>query len=98
MPNCLDAIAGRAGRMGLPPVEKAVVFVVDGLGHGPLTTHAGHARTLARRLPHDPAIGAGFPTTTVAALATLTTGSPPDGTGSSAIASTIRATIASSIS
>jgi hypothetical protein len=76
VPNCLDAIAGRAGRMGLPPVEKAVVFVVDGLGHAPLTTHAGHARTLARRLPHDPAIGAGFPTTTVAALATLTTGEP----------------------
>lgn len=71
VPNCLDAIAGRPG---LPTVEKAVVVVVDGLGHGPLTTHAGHARTLARRLPQDPAIGSGFPTTTVAALATLTTG------------------------
>jgi predicted AlkP superfamily pyrophosphatase or phosphodiesterase len=76
MPNCLDAIAGRPTRWGLPAVEKAVVVVVDGLGHGPLTTHAGHARTLARRLQHDPAIGAGFPTTTVAALATLTTGEP----------------------
>ncbi|TPX00596.1 alkaline phosphatase family protein, partial [Schumannella luteola] len=58
----------------LAPAEKAVVVVVDGLGHQPLGAHAGHARTLARRLPVDPAIGAGFPTTTVAALATLTTG------------------------
>jgi hypothetical protein len=74
LPNCLDAIAGRPGRMALPRVDKAVVLIVDGLGHDALTAHAGHARTLARRLPHDPAIGAGFPTTTVAALATLTTG------------------------
>ncbi len=76
VPNCLEAIAGRPGRLGLPRVDKAVVVVVDGLGHGPLAAHAGHARTLARRLPHDAAIGAGFPTTTVAALATLTTGEP----------------------
>lgn len=76
VPNCLAAVAGTPGRMGLPPVEKAVVVVVDGLGHAQLTAHAGHARTLAKRLPYDPAIGAGFPTTTVAALATLTTGEP----------------------
>jgi len=74
VPNCLDALAGHGNRMGLPRVQKAVVVVVDGLGHELLSSHAGHARTLARRLPHDPAIGAGFPTTTVAALATLTTG------------------------
>jgi predicted AlkP superfamily pyrophosphatase or phosphodiesterase len=75
-PNCLAAIAGERGRMALPPVEKAVIVVVDGLGHGPLRAHAGHARELARRLPHDPAIASGFPSTTVAALATLTTGEP----------------------
>lgn len=74
LPNCLAATTGQQGRMGLPPVEKAVVITVDGLGHELLTAHTGHARTLARRLPHDAAIGAGFPTTTVAALATLTTG------------------------
>ncbi|QNO36439.1 alkaline phosphatase family protein [Protaetiibacter sp. SSC-01] len=76
VPNCLDALAGRRGPMGLPPVEKVVVVVVDGLGHAQLEAHRGHARTLAKRLDHDPAIGAGFPTTTVAALATLTTGEP----------------------
>lgn len=76
VPNCLEAIDGRRARMGLPPVEKAVVVVVDGLGHALLASHAGHARTLSRRLPHDDPIGAGFPTTTVAALATITTGEP----------------------
>jgi len=74
LPNCLDALTGGRGRMGFPAVEKAVVVVVDGLGHGSLGAHAGHARFLAGRLAHDPAIGSGFPTTTVAALATLTTG------------------------
>ncbi len=74
VPNCLDALAGRSGRLALPRVQKAVVVVVDGLGRAQLEAHAGHARTLARRLPLDPAIGAGFPATTVAALATLTTG------------------------
>lgn len=76
LPNCLDALEGRRGRMGLSSVEKAVVVVVDGLGHEQLAAHAGHARTLARRLPLDGAISAGFPTTTVAALATITTGEP----------------------
>ncbi len=75
VPNCLDATAGRRGRMGLPPVEKAVVVVADGLGHALLAGHQGHARTLSRRLADAP-IGSGFPTTTVAALATLTTGEP----------------------
>jgi hypothetical protein len=74
LPNCLEAILGRTGRMALPPVEKAVVLVVDGLGHAQLVAHAGHARTLARRLPHDPPVGSGFPTTTASALTTLTTG------------------------
>ncbi|WP_227000689.1 alkaline phosphatase family protein [Protaetiibacter intestinalis] len=76
MPNCLETLAGRRSRIGLPPVEKAVVVVVDGLGHAQLAEHAGHARTLAARLPADAAIGSGFPTTTVAALTSLTTGEP----------------------
>ncbi|MFT4028931.1 MAG: alkaline phosphatase family protein [Protaetiibacter sp.] len=76
VPNCLAALAGGSGRMGLAPVEKAVVVVVDGLGHAQLGAHAGHARTLAQRLPTDPVIGAGFPTTTAAALATIATGEP----------------------
>lgn len=74
VPNCLDSLAGKRGRLGLPAVEHAVVVVVDGLGHAALSANAGYARTLAARLPLDPPIGSGFPSTTVAGLTTLTTG------------------------
>lgn len=77
LPNCLDALAGRRGAIGLPAVTHAIVLLVDGLGRNALVAHAGHARTLAARLPLDPAISSGFPTTTAAALATLTTGRLP---------------------
>lgn len=77
LPNCLDALAGRRGPMALAPVTHVVVLLVDGLGRGALEAHAGHARTLSARLPRDPAISSGFPTTTAAALATLTTGTQP---------------------
>jgi hypothetical protein len=74
VPNCLDALAGRTGRLGLPPVTHAIVLLADGLGRTALETHRGHARTLASRLDTDPAISSGFPSTTASALATLTTG------------------------
>ncbi len=77
LPNCLDALAGRTGRLGLPPVTHAVVLLADGLGRTALDTHRGHARTMASRLDLDPAISAGFPTTTASALASLTTGVGP---------------------
>jgi hypothetical protein len=77
VPNCLDALQGRRGRLGLPDVSHAVVVLCDGLGRAALEAHRGHARTLASRLDRDPAISAGFPTTTAAALATLTTGRSP---------------------
>lgn len=76
VPNCLDALAGRTGRLRLPPVTHAVVLLADGLGRTALEAHRGHARTLASRLDADPAISSGFPTTTASALATLTTGAP----------------------
>ena len=77
LPNCLEALAGRTGRLGLQPVTHAVVLVADGLGRTALEAHRGHARTLASRLDIDPAISAAFPTTTASALATLTTGTAP---------------------
>jgi predicted AlkP superfamily pyrophosphatase or phosphodiesterase len=77
LPKCLEALQGRTGRLGLRPVTHAVVLLADGLGRSALGAHRGHARTLASRLDADPAISAGFPTTTAAALATLTTGMPP---------------------
>lgn len=74
LPNCLDALQGRRGALGLAPVTHAVVLLVDGLGTAALTSRAGHARTLASRLGIDAAISSVFPTTTAAALASLTTG------------------------
>lgn len=77
LPNCLDAVLGRRGALGLAPVTHAVVLLADGLGMTALTPRAGHARTFASRLGVDPTISSVFPTTTAAALATLTTGRPP---------------------
>jgi predicted AlkP superfamily pyrophosphatase or phosphodiesterase len=77
LPNCLDALLGRRGALGLAPVTHAVVLLVDGLGTTALTPRAGHARTLASRLTIDGPISSVFPTTTAAALATLTTGTLP---------------------
>jgi hypothetical protein len=77
LPNCLEALAGRTGRLGLAPVTHAIVLLADGLGRSALEAHRGHARTLASRLDIDQPISAGFPTTTASALATLTTGTPP---------------------
>ena len=77
LPNCLDALHGRLGTLRLPTVTHAVVLLVDGLGTAALETRAGHARTLAARLSVDQPISSVFPTTTAAALASLTTGVLP---------------------
>ena len=77
LPSCLESVLGRPGSLGLPPVDKAVVILVDGMGAQALAHRAGHARTLAPLLNRGSTIGAGFPTTTAAALATFTTGTPP---------------------
>jgi len=77
LPNCLSALSGRRGALGLPPVTHAIVLLADGLGQAALEARAGHARTLASRLDADAPISSVFPTTTAAALATLTTGELP---------------------
>ncbi|MGN8050254.1 alkaline phosphatase family protein [Curtobacterium sp. 22159] len=83
-PSCLVALgaaddawlrsSGLEARIALRPARSAVVVLVDGLGATALSARAGHARWLAsgkRRLR------SGFPTTTAAALSTLTTGRSP---------------------
>jgi len=77
LPNCLSALGSRRGSLGLPSVSHAVVLLADGLGLTALEARAGHARTLASRVGTDTAISSVFPTTTAAALATLTTGALP---------------------
>jgi predicted AlkP superfamily pyrophosphatase or phosphodiesterase len=73
--GALDAVLGRTNGLGLPPRRKVVVLVVDGLGWEALQARSGHARTLLggdRRR-----IATGAPTTTAAALTTLSTGADP---------------------
>ncbi len=77
LPSSLAALRGEANDLGLPPLEHAVVIVVDGLGAASLRARSGHARTLAPLLGKTTTIDAGFPTTTAAALTTLTTGTLP---------------------
>ncbi|MGO4593578.1 alkaline phosphatase family protein [Leifsonia sp. 2TAF2] len=77
LPSSLAALSGAQNDLGLPRLEHVVVIVVDGLGAAALRARAGHARTLAPMLGKATTIDAGFPTTTAAALATLTTGTTP---------------------
>ncbi|WIB61796.1 alkaline phosphatase family protein [Curtobacterium sp. MCLR17_007] len=84
LPSCLVALGaaddtwlrtnGLEARIALRPARSAIVVLVDGLGANALSARSGHARFLAatkRRLR------SGFPTTTAAALSTLTTGRSP---------------------
>ncbi len=75
LPNSARALAGESNDLDLPAVSSVVVVVVDGLGRSQLAARAGHARFLA---PHPrEALTSVFPTTTAAALTTLTTGVMP---------------------
>jgi len=77
LPSCVAALTGSSNRLGLPPVNRAVVLLADGLGAEQLRQRAGHARTLTAALTKTAVMDSGFPTTTAAALATLTTGERP---------------------
>jgi predicted AlkP superfamily pyrophosphatase or phosphodiesterase len=78
VPSCLAALDGNLNALSLPSVSKVVLLVVDGLGATALAARAGHARTLAPTLATPGSmIGSRFPTTTAAALASLTTGVAP---------------------
>ncbi|WP_158867992.1 alkaline phosphatase family protein [Leifsonia sp. AG29] len=77
LPSSLAALSGERNDLGLPALDHVVVVVVDGLGAAALRARAGHARALAPLLGKATTIDAGFPTTTAAALTTLTTGTSP---------------------
>lgn len=71
--SALQAVLGRPNALGLPPRDGVAVLLADGLGAEALAARAGHARGLrgGRR------IDTGCPTTTAAAITTLTTGASP---------------------
>jgi len=77
LPSCLAAITGEGNTLGLPPVARAVVVLVDGLGAGVIKARAGHARFLSSRMDRRSVIETVFPATTAAGIATLATGVEP---------------------
>lgn len=78
--NCLSAVRGERGNLGLPAVQHAVVLLVDGLGSIALEAHRGYARRLLAA-PRADVIQTVFPSTTASALASLTTGVLPGAHG-----------------
>ena len=83
-PSCLVALGaaddawlrstGLEARITLRPARSAIVVLVDGLGANALAARAGHARWLTASKKR---LRSGFPSTTAAALSTLTTGRSP---------------------
>ena len=57
-----------------PPTRRAVVVLVDGLGHDLLARRAGHAPWLRSRLPTTRRVASGFPSTTATSMGTFGTG------------------------
>lgn len=72
--SALGSITGQENRLGLPKAKSACVVLVDGLGSANLRYRSGHANFLANQLAKDGSILCGFPSTTVASLASFSTG------------------------
>ena len=75
--SSLASLRGMANGFELPAASGAVVVVVDGLGAANLQSRAGHARFLSTRMSKRDVIRTVLPSTTAAALASLTTGRMP---------------------
>jgi hypothetical protein len=66
---------------GMPDVRRAVVVLVDGLGHDLLRQRSGHAPFLREHLPRAHRVPCGFPTTTATSMGSFGTGLPPGAHG-----------------
>lgn len=75
--SSLAALSGAANPLDLPTASGTVVVLVDGLGSAVLRARIGHARFLATHFAKRDVIDGVFPSTTAAAIATLTTGADP---------------------
>ena len=72
---------GTGAGLVLPPADRYVVFLVDGLGSELLRGAAEHAPFLASLLDGSPPATAGVPSTTATSLTSLGTGLPPGSHG-----------------
>lgn len=81
-PSVLAAlgVSGEPNPLDLPPLPRACVLLVDGLGWELLRAHPAEAPYLSSLLPGRP-LTAGFPATTATSLGSLGTGRPPGGHG-----------------
>jgi hypothetical protein len=70
-----------ANPLELPPVARACLLLIDGLGWELLRAHPDQAPFLTSLLSRGRALGAGFPATTATSLTSLGTGRPPGGHG-----------------
>jgi predicted AlkP superfamily pyrophosphatase or phosphodiesterase len=81
MPSLLSALGapGFANELAIEPVDRACLFLVDGLGWEQLLAHPEEAPFLASVASGElsRSITASFPATTTASLASLGTGLPP---------------------
>ncbi len=66
-----------ANALGLAPVSRACLLIVDGLGWELLRAHPAAAPFLSELARNSRPITAGFPATTVTSLASIGTASPP---------------------
>lgn len=79
LPSCLHALGvdSFANELNLPTVRSAVVVLIDGLGTQNLSQASAHARFMNGLRGTNDSIQTVFPSTTAAALASLTTGTTP---------------------
>jgi len=70
-------VPGEDNVLGLPPVSRVCLLVVDGLGWDLLRAHRSAAPFLTELLATGCWLSAGFPSTTVTSLGSLGTGHPP---------------------
>ncbi|MFC4561155.1 alkaline phosphatase family protein [Nocardiopsis mangrovi] len=74
-------VADERAPLALPPVRRACVLLIDGLGWAQLTAHRALAPFLSSLADGAAPITVGFPTTTATSLTSVGTGLPPGGHG-----------------
>src|ERR671914_1489160 len=83
LPSLLDAldVPGLANPLGVGPLRRACLLVVDGLGWELLLANRRAAPVMAAAAERGGPVTTGFPSTTSSSLASIGTGLPPGGHG-----------------
>jgi hypothetical protein len=73
-------VRGLSNALGIEPVDRVCLLLIDGLGARQLAEHAAEAPFLSSLATDEP-LTAGFPSSTPVSLASLGTGAPPGSHG-----------------